>query len=267
MISLMELLKEAQNAPKAIILAGAPGAGKSSVTGEIISDLGLKVMNIDDFFIKNLRDAGISLDLKKADAEGRSEAAKAMQAAQKEYQDALAQEIGSRENIVIDGTAASYNKTEQLKNTLEEVGYDVMMVFVYSSLEKSLKKNEDRFERSAGEDRSLMPGIVMQTWANVTKNFIPYLNLFGQNFVATTKDKEPFSKKSLEKIVKRYLEPYKPQDTKPKTEKEQARADAEKEKLEKEIISLRDEKNVQDILQQTVSIPEAQSKIKQFLNS
>jgi broad-specificity NMP kinase len=50
MISLVRLLREVQGAPKAIILAGAPGAGKSSVTGEIISDLGLKVMNIDDFF-------------------------------------------------------------------------------------------------------------------------------------------------------------------------------------------------------------------------
>ena len=267
MISLVQLLKEAQGAPKAVILAGAPGAGKSSVTGEIISDLGLKVMNIDDFFIKNLRDAGISLDLKKADAEGRSGAAKAMQAAQKSYQQKLDQEIQNREDIVIDGTAASYKKTESLKNTLETAGYDVLMVFVYSSLEKSLRKNEDRFERSAGEDRSLMPSIVMQTWANVTKNFIPYLNLFGQNFIATTKDKDPFSEKSLEDIVKRYVEPYRPTDTKEKSEKEMARSQADKEKLEKEIISLRDKKNVQDILQQTVSIPEAQSKIKQFLRS
>jgi len=267
MISLVQLLKEAQGAPKAIILAGAPGAGKSSVTGEIISDLGLKVMNIDDFFIKNLRDAGISLDLKKADAEGRSGAAKAMQAAQKDYQAALAQEIGSKGNIVIDGTAASYKKTESLKNTLEAAGYDVMMVFVYSSLEKSLKKNEDRFERSAGEDRSLMPSIVLQTWANVTKNFIPYLNLFGQNFVATTKDKDPFGKKSLDKIIKRYIEPYTPTDTKEKSPAILARAEDAKKELEKEIIALRDKKNVQDIIQQTVSIPEAQSKIKQFLNS
>jgi cytidylate kinase len=267
MISLVRLLREAQNAPKAIILAGAPGAGKSSVIDDVISDLGLKVMNIDDFFIKNLRDAGISLDLKMADAEGRSGAARAMQAAQKDYQEALAQEIESRGNIVIDGTAASYNKTEQLKNTLEAAGYDVMMVFVYASLEKSLEKNEDRFERSAGEDRSLMPGIVLQTWANVTKNFIPYLNLFGPNFVATTKDKDPFGKASLDKIVKRYLEPFTPQDTKPKTEKEQAKSEAEKKKLEQEIISLRDKQNVQDIIQQTVSIPEAQTKIKQFLNS
>ena len=267
MISLVRLLKEVQGAPKAIILAGAPGAGKSSVIDDVIRDLGLKVMNIDDFFIKNLRDAGISLDLKKADAEGRSGAAKAMASAQKDYQDVLQQEIGSKSSIVIDGTAASYNKTESLKNTLEAAGYDVMMVFVYSSLEKSLEKNEDRFERSAGKDRSLMPGIVMQTWANVTKNFIPYLNLFGNNFVATTKDTDPFSKASLQDIIKRYIEPYTPTDTKEKSPAVLSRSEDAKRELEKEIIALRDKQNVQDIIQQTVSIPEAQTKIKQFLNS
>ena len=267
MISLIRLLKEVQGSPKAIILAGAPGAGKSSVTDEIIRDLGLKVMNIDDFFIKNLRDAGISLDLKMADAEGRVGAAQAMAAAKKDYQDILQQEIGAGSSIVIDGTAASYKTTEQLKNTLEAAGYDVMMVYVYASLEKSLKKNEDRFERSAGEDRSLMPGIVMQTWANVTKNFIPYLNLFGQNFVATTKDKDPFSKASLQDIIKRYIEPYTPTDTKEKSPDVLARSEDAKRELEKEIIALRDKQNVQDIIQQTVSIPEAQTKIKQFLNS
>jgi adenylate kinase family enzyme len=267
MISLIRLLKEVQGSPKAIILAGAPGAGKSSVTDEIIRDLGLTVLNIDDYFIKNLRNAGISLDLKRADAAGRSGAAIAMASAKEPYKAELKQEIEKRGNIVIDGTAASYNETVKLKETLEEAGYDVMMVFVYSSLEKSLKKNEDRFERSAGEDRSLMPGIVMQTWANVTKNFIPYLNLFGQNFVATTKDKDPFGKRSLEDIIKRYIDPFKPQDTKPKTEKEAAKSRADKEKLEQEILSLRNKENVQNIIQQTVSIPEAQSKIKQFLNS
>ena len=49
MISLMELLKEAQGAPKAVILAGAPGAGKSSIVGDVLSGMGLKTMNIDDF--------------------------------------------------------------------------------------------------------------------------------------------------------------------------------------------------------------------------
>ena len=44
MISLVQLLKEVQGNPKALILAGAPGAGKSSVLGDL--DLGgLKIFN------------------------------------------------------------------------------------------------------------------------------------------------------------------------------------------------------------------------------
>jgi len=265
MISLLQLILEADSNPKAVILAGAPGAGKSSIVGDIISGLGLKVMNIDNHFIKNLKDAGVSLDLKKADAEGRSKAAIAMQAAKKTYDDELEQEIGKRENLVIDGTAASYKKTEELKNTLENAGYDVFMVYVYSSLEKSLRKNEDRFERSKGEDRSLMPQIVMQTWANVTKNFIPYLNLFGGNFVATTKDKKLIDADNLDDIIKKYITPYIPTDTKPKDEKAKLRSQKRKEKLEADIKALMAKENVENSIQHIVSAEEAQSKLKQFL--
>ena len=265
MISLVQLLKEATSMPKAIILAGAPGAGKSSIVGDIIADMGLKVLNIDDHFIKNLRDADVSLDLKRADAEGRSKAAKAMQAAQKTYQDELSQEIEKRGNIAIDGTAASYKKTEELKKTLENAGYDVFMVYVYSSLEKSLRKNEDRFERSKGEDRSLMPSIVMQTWANVTKNFEPYKNLFGGKFVATTKDKKLSDSQDLNDIIEKYIEPFKPTDTKPKTDKEIARSKAQKEKTQKDIEQLMSKSNIDKVLPFIVSPEEAQQKLKQFL--
>ena len=267
MISLMTLLKEAQSAPKAVILAGAPGAGKSSIVGDILSGMGLTTLNIDDDFIKNLKDADVSLDLKNADAEGRSKAAKAMQAAMKSYQERLAQEIEQRKNIVIDGTAASYKKTEELKNNLESAGYEVFMVYVYSSLEKSLRKNEDRFERSKGEDRSLMPFIVMQTWSGVTKNFIPYLNLFGENFVATTKDKELVDAKNLEDIIKTYIEPYTPQNTKPKTPAQQASSDKQKAKTEQDINKLMSKEEVTQMVQQVVSAEEAQAKLKSFLTS
>ena len=266
MISLLHLLLEDTSNPKAVILAGAPGAGKSSIVGDIISGLGLKVMNIDDYFIKNLKDLGVSLDLKKADADGRSKAAKAMAAATKVYKDELEKEIGKRENIVIDGTAASYKKTEELKNNLEGAGYDVLMVYVYSSLEKSLRKNEDRFERSKGSDRSLMPQIVMQTWANVTKNFIPYLNLFGGNFIATTKDKKLVDADNLDDIIKKYITPYIPTDTKPKDDKAKARSAKQKEKLEADIKDLMDKENVENSIQHIISAEEAQNKLKQFLS-
>ena len=47
MIKLTNLLKEIQSSPKALLLAGAPGAGK----GSILNNLGLdniKTLNVDD---------------------------------------------------------------------------------------------------------------------------------------------------------------------------------------------------------------------------
>lgn len=76
MIKLENILNEVTNAagvnagaiagadsPKAIILAGAPGAGKGFILkGLNISNL--QVLNIDDTYIDNLKQANVSLDLK-----------------------------------------------------------------------------------------------------------------------------------------------------------------------------------------------------------
>ena len=65
MISLIQLLKEVQGQPKAIILAGAPGAGKGYVLKGL--DLGgLKIMNVDNIYVNLLKKANVSLDLKNA---------------------------------------------------------------------------------------------------------------------------------------------------------------------------------------------------------
>ena len=58
------------------------------------------------------------------------------------------------------------------------------MLYVYTDLERSLKQNQDRFEKSDGKDRSLAPAIVLRTWASVTSNFKPYEAMFGDNFVS-----------------------------------------------------------------------------------
>ena len=41
-----------------------------------------------------------------------------------------------------------YNNTVKLKDELEEAGYDVFMLYVYTDLERSLRQNQDRFEKS-----------------------------------------------------------------------------------------------------------------------
>ena len=232
MISLVQLLREAQGSPKAVILAGAPGAGKGYTLRGL--DLGgLKIMNIDDIFVEKLKQANVTLDLKNATPEERSEQGKAMAFSKKQYDAALDSAVEANQNIVIDGTAASKGATLKLNQRLKEAGYDTMMLYVYTSLEQSLERNEKRFEKSEGKDRSLPPAIVFGTWARVTGNFNIYFNEFGNDFVAVVNDPTPFTEKSVEDIITKYLDPFKPTDTKPKTPSQQASSDKRKAKTNK----------------------------------
>ena len=266
MIKLYNLLIEQLNGPKAIILAGAPGAGKGFILSGL--DLGnLKVLNVDNTYIDLLKKANVSLDLKNATPEERSKQAKLMAAANKEFKGKVASTIQGKESFVLDGTAASIKQTTVLKQQLEEAGYEVFMLYVYTDLERSLKQNQDRFEKSGGEDRSLAPAIVMRTWLSVTKNFIPYKNLFGDNFVSVANTLQDEKLKNVEDVIKKYLEPFKPTGTKPKTPAQQARSDKQKAETNTQIQALLNDDGVKEIIDGSVSKEEAQSKLKQFLSS
>ncbi len=59
MIKLRHIILEQSTNPKAMILAGSPGAGKSSFIEGVKDAL---VLNVDDYFMRNLKDAEIELD-------------------------------------------------------------------------------------------------------------------------------------------------------------------------------------------------------------
>ena len=260
-----KLLKEATDAPKAIILAGAPGAGKGFILKGL--DLGgLKVMNIDDIFVNMLKKANVTLDLKNATPEERSIQAKSMAQANKDFKGNIADVIVGKESFILDGTAASFNNTIKLKDELEEAGYEVFMLYVYTDLERSLKQNQDRFEKSGGEDRSLSPAIVLRTWNSVTQNYEPYKNLFGDNFTSVANTLEDEKLSDLGAIKDKYLTPFKPQGTKPKDDKAKARSAKAREKLDGELNALLADDGVKDIIDTSVSREEAQAKIKSFIN-
>jgi adenylate kinase family enzyme len=264
MIKLYDLLKEQVGQPKAIILSGAPGAGK----GYVLKGLDLssiKVLNLDSKYIDNLKKANVSLDLKNASPKDRSKQAIAMQLANKSFNQDVIDTIKAKESFILDGTAASYKKTLQLKNELEEAGYEVFMLYVYTDLERSLRQNQDRYKKSGGKDRSLMPAIVLRTWNNVTQNYKPYKNLFADNFVSVANTLEDEKLDNLEDIIDKYLTPYKPKDTKPKTAARQRYADKQKAITNSEIKALLDG-GANEIIDASVSAEEAKSKINSFLS-
>ena len=264
MISLVQLLREAQGSPKAVILAGAPGAGKGYILRGL--DLGgLKTMNVDDIYVPLLKKANVSLDLKNATPEERSEQAKQMAAANKQFKGELEQVIAGKESFILDGTAASYKKTAELKSELEEAGYDTFMLYVYTDLERSLSQNQYRYAKSGGEDRSLAPAIVMRTWKSVTDNLPKYEELFGNNFVAVANTLDD-RMQDIDKIIKKYLKPFTPQGTKPKTPAQQKKSDERKAKDKEEIQAMLADDFIYDVIEYTMSKEEAQMRLKQFLS-
>jgi len=140
------------------------------------------------------------------------------------------------------------------------------MLYVYTDLERSLRQNQDRFKKSGGEDRSLAPAIVMRTWASVTDNYKAYEAMFDDNFVSVANTLEDEKLTDIEDIIKKYLDPFKPQGTKPKDAKAQARSDKSKAALNDKLKELLSDEQVQMIINNSVSKEEAQTKIKQFLS-
>lgn len=266
MIKLIRLIKEIQGHPKALILAGAPGAGKGSILRDL--DLGgLKTFNLDDMIATMSKEQGFTLNQKNTDAANRSDFMKAMQASSSKLKkEIIPQAIENKDSFVLDGTSASYNNTKKLKDELEANGYETMMLYVYTDLETSLDRNEKRFEKSQGEDRSLVPSVILRTWLDVTTNFEPYKELFGKNFVSVANTGENETLKDLEQIVTKYVTPFNPKDGKKKDPKALERSKKSKEKMAQGIQDFFKSNKVQDIINTSVSTKEAQSKLTQFLS-
>jgi adenylate kinase family enzyme len=268
MIKLTDLLKEVQNGKKAIIMAGAAGVGKGTFIKDIKNKYPqVKSLNPDDFFNAELKGRGVSLDLKnvyKSDPEGRSISAQAMGTARGKYEKEIQSSLDNP-ILIFDITSNSYNPILKLKTRLEENGYEVMMVYLFVSLDTVLDRNDKRFEKSKGEDRSLFPPMVVKTWKGVVENFEKYQQLFGDNFIPTTTDDTPISSYSYEELKDKYIKPYYPDPTTTKEKTEKEVQQAEKERAELLQLLKKDNLAIQNIIKNFKTKDEVLGKINTFL--
>ena len=162
------------NILKAFFLAGGPGSGKSYVVKRTTGGLGMKIVNSDVQFEKKLKDAGLSTDLRELDPTTRDTIrARAKEITKKQK----ANYIEGRLGLIIDGTGKDYDKIAKQATQLKQLGYDVHMIFVNTSLDVALENNQRRA-------RTLKDSIVKDSWNQVQKNMGKFQRYFGgANFI------------------------------------------------------------------------------------
>ena len=178
---------------KAVFLAGGPGSGKTYVAKGLfgipervnVSQSGMKMVNSDKELKFLLNKYGFGTDLDSLPDEvfknltdpsdpkysGLRNFAKDLTAERRRlYQN-------GRLGMIIDGTGDDFKKIAAEKKELEAVGYDCYMIFVNTTLEVALERNENR-------DRVLPKSIVEASHREVNKNIGGFQGLFGgSNFL------------------------------------------------------------------------------------
>ncbi len=183
---------------KAIFTAGGPGSGKSIISSMLfgvdkdsfVSPFGVKVVNSDKFFEKQLAKNGLSfiIDSKKDEYKKQME----VRGIAKELTNVQTGEyINGMLPMIVDGTGRDYARIKKQAEMLKNYGYDVSMIFVNTSLDTALERNQNR-------KRVVPEKIVTDSWRDVQNNIGKFQSYFGQeNFVVIDNDKA-FEPKSAE---------------------------------------------------------------------
>ena len=178
MKTFQDFIQEGVNDPgifKAFYTAGGPGSGKSHVARESgardVNPYGLKVVDSDPLFVKMLKDVGMATtpeEIYSDEGQAMRDKAKGLISKQKDTY------MEGRLGLLIDGTGKDFNKIKKSSDKLRGIGYDTYMIFVNTSLDVALQRNEAR-TRSLDEDD------VKKMWNAVQKNMGKFQSYFGRS--------------------------------------------------------------------------------------
>ena len=186
---------------KVFILAGGPGSGKSFVTKSVFAGTGLKVVNSDTYFERELKKASLSLQMPDSEEEDRKPLrAKAKLTALSSLQVYIRGRLG----MIIDSTGRDYDMVAGHVRYFKNMGYDTYMIFVNTSLDVALERNRRR-------ERTVPEYITTKSWNETQGNMGKYQRLFGMDkFIVVDNNKSDFELTTLtmtrvSKIVNKYL--------------------------------------------------------------
>ena len=156
---------------KAFFLAGGPGSGKTFVTQSAFAGTGLKLVNSDVKFERDLKKANLSLKMPDEEKYFRD---RIRQGAKDFVGKQIDTYVKGRLGLIIDATGRDYSIIQRQSSMLKLLGYDCYMVFVNTSLEVALERNRTR-------SRSIPEYIVQKSWNGVQSNMGAFQKVFGHS--------------------------------------------------------------------------------------
>ena len=156
---------------KAFFLAGGPGSGKTFVTQSAFAGTGLKLVNSDVKFERDLKKANLSLKMPDEEKYFRD---RIRQGAKEFVGKQMDTYLKGRLGMIIDSTARDYSTIQRQYNLLRNIGYDCYMVFVNTSLDVAIQRNKTR-------SRSIPEYIVTKSWQGVQSNMGAFQKVFGHS--------------------------------------------------------------------------------------
>ena len=177
----------------AIFLAGGPGSGKSYVVRKTTGGLGMKIVDSDAIYERDLEKAG--LDVGKPEDIFSDEGQRIRDRAKQKTKARQSGWVDGRLGIIIDGTGKDVSKISRQKSLLDQLGYETIMIFANTSLEVAQIRNKQR-------PRTLPEKSVEQMWNGVQKNIGAFQSLFGsKNFIIV--DNNEAGEDVFQKVYKR----------------------------------------------------------------
>ena len=166
-----------KNIFKAFFLAGGPGSGKSWVSARTLMGQGMKVINSDDGFENYAKKVGLELKMTNMSAFQTKQKDRLRTRAKRGTAYMHQHAIDGRLGMIMDSTARDTARIESEAQSMRYLGYDTYMVFVNTTLEVALKRNELR-------PRSVPEPIVINSHRQIQKNIPKLRAIFGsRNFV------------------------------------------------------------------------------------
>lgn len=156
---------------KAFFLAGGPGSGKTFVTQSAFAGTGLKVVNSDAAFERGLKQSNLSLKMPDEEEYFRN---LIRQRAKLTTNSMLDNYVDGRLGLVIDATGRDKEVINRQHAMLTNIGYDCYMIFVNTSLDVALERNQKR-------ERSIPEYLVKKSWQTVQQNIGLFQRIFSPN--------------------------------------------------------------------------------------